>query len=271
MSKVIKKAISVYDPSDPWEQAIQDASKTVTGEWLPSYPCQLLAKAVALLQSNNELLDEEELMPARAFYLFNPLFTNNKESMVFVTHLLFLRDILENNEINIQLHEPVTFMTRSLAHFLFRHCPVHIYLNADLLKAANRKAEFVNVGGFIIAPKDNISVDDAIEDVVYYGDKNKIDQFLDIKYESLKKAAGKLVTDEFGEETIYSSEHYRAIRPDDRVWNKNKRIEGVIEKIEPNTNGNVHIRYLDGDTEILSKEDFDIYFVIMPKETSNAV
>ncbi len=274
MSKegLTKEAIAVFSPTDPWEKAIQDAAKSTTDNWLPAFPCKLLAKAVVSLQCNNGWLNEEELMPARAFHLFNPSLISNKQHLVFVTHLLFLRDILENNEINAQLHEPISFMTRPLAHFLFRHCPVHICLNSDLLHAANSKAEFVQVAGFVIAPKDNISIQ-GIQDIHYHGDRDKVDQFLDIKDEviALQKAAAQIEMDEFGEETLYSSEHFRALRPQDRIWDKEKRLEAVIDEIEPSSNGDVRVEYENGDFRRLSKENFDASFIVLPKESNNAV
>lgn len=274
--KMIKQSIAVFDPSEPWEKAIQAAAKSTTGNWLPSFPCQLLAKAVVSLQCDVNWLNEEDLMPIRAFHLFSPHLISDKQNLVFVTHLLFLRDILENNEINIQLHGPISFMTRPLAHFLFRHCPVHICLNSDLLRAANRKAEFVHVGGFLIAPKDSISLQGKgiIEDVHYHGPKNRVDQFLNIREDviSLRKSAAHVEFDDVGEETLYSSEHYRGIFPDDRVWDKEKRLEAVIREIEPSPSGDIHVEYKEsGDIRKLSKGNFDVSFIILPKREGSNV
>ncbi|GAG47121.1 unnamed protein product, partial [marine sediment metagenome] len=84
--------------------------------------------------------------------------------------LLFLRDILENREISANLHDPIVFMTNHLATFLFRDSPVHIHVNADLLRAANHKSEFLHVGGLLICYKGNIELtDDVIIDVQYHG------------------------------------------------------------------------------------------------------
>lgn len=266
-------AIAVYSPDDPWENAIQDAAKAATGDWLPSTPCQLLAKAFVALQCNNDWLNEENLMPARASHLFSPSLISDKQHLVFVTHLLFLRDILENNEINAQLHSPISFMTRPLAHFLFRHCPVHICINSDLLRAANRKVEFVQVGGFVIVPKGNISVEGKgiIQDVHYHGSRDKIDMFLDIKDEvaSLQKVAAHAEINEFGEETLYTAEHLRAIRPDDKVWDKSKKLEGKISEIEPF--GNICVLYDNGDTECIPKDKFDESFVVLMRGNKSAL
>ncbi len=270
--KLIKNAISVYDPADPWEKAIQDASKAVTGSWLSSYPCQLLAKAVVALQCNEEWIDREDLMPARAHYMFTPSLISNKQDLVFVTHLLFLRDILENNEINSQLHQPIAFLTRPLAHFLFRHCPVHMLLKADLLRSANRKVEFQEIGGFVIVSKGDVSLEGAISDVHYHG--SHVDAFMNLRDDAmpLRKAAGRIEVDDVGEETVYSSEHFRALRINDRVWDKEKKLEGRLEEIEPVINGDIVVEYDNGEIQRLSKEKFDESYIVLPRgEESNVL
>ena len=143
MPKITKEAIAVYNPQDdPWQSAIQDAAKEITGNWLPSFPCQQLAKAVASLKIGTDWLVRDDLLTVRAHYLFAPYLTENKETLVFVTHLLYLRDILENKEICSNLNDPIVFVSSLLASFLFRDSPVHIHVNTDLLRAANPKAEF---------------------------------------------------------------------------------------------------------------------------------
>ena len=42
-----KKSIAIYQPEDSWEQAIQTAYHARNEDWLPSFACQLAAKAVA--------------------------------------------------------------------------------------------------------------------------------------------------------------------------------------------------------------------------------
>ena len=54
------EAIAVFDPDDAWEKAIQAAAKEVTGDWLPAYPCRLLARAVVSLKCDDEWLNSSD-------------------------------------------------------------------------------------------------------------------------------------------------------------------------------------------------------------------
>ncbi len=264
MSKKVE-AISVYDPENPWEQAIQDGSKKMTGHWLPSYPCQMLARAVISLQCNDEWLDREDLMSVRASYFFSPLLIDNKQELVFVTHLLFLRDILENEEIYNQLHDPVVFMTPPLARFLFLHCPVHLHVDQNLLKAHNRHAEFLEIGGFTIIDKADVKLPmECVKDIRHLSGGNSPD-FQNVRQLSglPLKAAAQLEIDEYGEETAFSADHFRALRPDDKVWDKLRRVEGTIEEIDPSVSGNVRVKYNDGAVTSITKEDFDNNYIVV--------
>lgn len=260
-----KEAIAVHNPSDEWEAAIQDASKQVTGEWLPAYPCQLLAKAVSCLKYGGEWLENSELLPIRAYYLFAPHMISNKQEWVFVTHLLFLRDILENNEINENIHCPISFMTEPLANFLFRDCPVHIYMNSDLLRRANADVEFLNVGGFLIAQGTISLKPGVISDIKYFGKRDKAD--VESMINTIEKEKGirfsKAAAKEIDFDVFQISEHVKELKPDMDVWDKRERSVAEIVQIEPGENGVVYLRYSNGTEIGVPKQEFDQQFTIV--------
>jgi len=260
-----REAIAVYNPGDPWESAVQDASKLMTGQWLPAYPCQALSQAVASLKMGTDWLDRSHLLRVRASHLFSPQLTNNKQKRVFATHLLFLRDIFENREINGNLHEPISFMTEPLAYFLFRNCPVHIHMNEDLLRAANPKAEFVDVGGFLIVREGNIEIQDGvISDVRYFGsEQSKVSGIVnevqcDSGLQFLKAAATEIDFDVFE-----IDEHFKDIRPEMYIWDKIKRSKAQVVEVEPGETGVVRLKYMTGEESSVEKEDFDQRFIIV--------
>lgn len=266
-TQITKKAIAVFDPSDPWQSAIQDAAKEITGNWLPCFPCQLLAKAVASLKIGTDWLEREDLLAVRAHYLFAPYLTDNKETLVFVTHLLYLRDILENGQISSNLSDPIVFVTPLLATFLFRDSPVHIYVNADLLRAANTKAEFLDIGGLLICHTGNIRLEHgAILDVRYCGSEmnrertsglvNDIQQQRGISFS--KAAALEIAPDVFKIE-----EHYPELLPDTEVWDKQTRSKAHVTAIESSENGIIWLLYADGNEISVPKQEFDQQFVVV--------
>jgi hypothetical protein len=263
MSKITKTAIAVYDPADPWESAIQDAAKQITGNWLPSHPCQMLAKAVASLKIGTRWLDRDDLLPVRAHHLFNPDMISNKDVLVFATHLLYLRDILENGEIDDNLHEPISFMTIPLASFLFRDSPVHLYVNHDLLRASNPDADFLDVGGFLIARNGKVTLTEGVViDIHYYGDEGKKPEveslITGMKSELLKAAATEIAPDVFE-----IGEHFRELRPEMEVWDKLTRRKGEIAVVEPGETGTIYVRYPDAAEVSIPKLKFDEQFVVM--------
>ncbi len=267
MSRQLKKeAIAVFDPSDPWQKAIQTAAKEITGDWLPSFPCRLLANAVASLKVGTEWLNQEELMIVRAHYLFAPYLTSNKENLVFVTNLLYLRDILENEKINSNLFDPVVFVTSPLAMFLFRDSPVHIHINTDLLRATNPKAAFLDIGGLLICYEGNVILrEKVISDIHYYGSEmyqETVSNLLnDIKRRqgiSFSKAAAK----EIAPDVFKIEEHFPELTPDTEVWDKFKRSKAQVTGIESSENGIVYLVYPDGSKLNIPKQEFDQQFVV---------
>lgn len=276
----MKREASIYDPQDIWEIAIQDASKHVTGEWLPSSPCQLLARAVASLKGGTDWLEQEELLSVRAHYMFVPYMTDNKDVRVFVTHLLFLRDILENQEISSTLHSPISFVTDSLANFLFRDSFVHIHVNDNFLRAANPSADFLDVGGFLICQKGDILLKPGtITDVRYYGPEEKKIEVENIVNEIQGELAhvpcvqgvrtsswGRcpvVASHEIAPEVFEIGEHIPQLLPDTEVWDKVARIRAQVIEVDPSENGLVYIRYPDGGEKSIPKQEFDVGFVVV--------
>lgn len=259
-----REAIAVYSPADRWESAIQDAAKQLIGNWLPAYPCQLLSQTIYSLKLGTDWLDNKELLPSRASYFFSDHLTNNKQERVFATNLLFLRDILENHEINAKLHEPIAFMTTPLAYFLFRNCPVHVYVNENLLRAANKKVEFVDVGGFLIVKEGNIEIKDGVvSDIRYYGNNANTERIIhqirdDCGLRFMKAAASEVAFDVFE-----ISEHFRDIKPGSKVWDKISRDQAKVVETEPGETGIVRLEYADGSEKSIEKEEFDKQFVII--------
>ncbi|MHA2279511.1 MAG: hypothetical protein ACXAC5_01280 [Promethearchaeota archaeon] len=260
------KAIAVYQPSDPWENAIQDAAKQMTGNWLSSHPCQLISQVVASLKLGTDWLERDDLLPIRASYLFNPQLVDEKQKRVFVTHLLFLRDVLENREIDENLHQPIAFLSVPLAHFLFRNCPVHIYVNEDLLRAANPKADFLDVGGFLVAREGTVEIKDGvISEVRYYGSQNaeEVQQIVRQVQEDSGLRFMKAAAREIEEDVFEVSEHFKDIRPDSYVWDKINRDKARILEVEPGETGVIFLKYLDGKLDSIPKPDFDCRFIII--------
>lgn len=265
VAKRSKTAIAVYFPSDTWEKAIQDACKQATNEWLPAYPCQLLARSIASLKIGTDWLEKEELMPVRASYLFNQhLCDNDKRVQVFTTHFLFLRDILENNEINIKLHNPIVFMTPHLANFIFRNNPVHIYLNADFLHSFNKGAKFVDVGGLSICEENLMVNRGMITDVLYYGkqDRKNVDKLTGVLSDGLGVQL-KVAASEIHKEIFKIDEHFKDVRPGMRILDKLKSSEADVLEVEPGETGIVRFKYLNGNEGSIAKEDFDQQCVIL--------
>jgi len=263
---LVKNAIAVYNPQTDWEEAIESASKKVTGQWLPSHSCQLLARAVACLKCDDDWVNDEKLMGIRAFYLFSPQMISNKDELVFVTHLLYLRDILENQEINAVLHAPITFITKPLAHFLFRDCPIHIRINNDMLRAQNKKADIIDIGGCTISENDNINLEDVICGITYVGEKKEDAEKTQMVIDDIQNKSGftftKAAAQEIQEDIFMIEEHHSAITPASIVWDKLVRVKAEVIEIEPSENGLIKLRYVNGNEKNIPKQEFDQRFSV---------
>lgn len=260
----VKEGTAVYYPEDSLERAIQDASHSHTGEWLSSYQCQLTAQAISSLKMfDSDWLTNESLFVHRMDYLFNPAMIGNQDVMIFVTHKLYLRDILENREINGYIHSPVVFVTKPIAHYLLREYPIHIHIDKEKMLSIN-DANIFTIGGLLIADQENISVDECIVDVkavsnadlefpVKPDEAEIMSQMTGVKFAATKIAPGVFQIDE----------HERAITPNNKVWDKVTREDGVVLAVEPGETGKVSIRYSDGRMTSIGKLFFDQRFVVV--------
>lgn len=260
-----KTAIAIYDPKDPWERAVQDTAKEYLGTWLPSFACQAVARGIASLKSFSDWMEKPELYKHRIRYFFAPKFTENKSHVVFVTHLLFLRDMLENREINALLHDPVVFVTRPIAHYLLREYPIHITLDYERLKADNKDTKSIEVGGMLIYQDVNVKLSpESVLDVrsqqndrfQYPVDQSDVDR---VRYQTGIKAAARAIS----RGVFKIDEHNRALLPDMKVYDKEKRAEGHIFLVEPGDTGLVGITYLDGTQVTVSKLFFDTRYAVV--------
>lgn len=262
---LFKESIAVYYPDDPLEKAIQDTYHKYNEGWLSAYQCKLMAKALLSLKTFDQGWFIDKLLPVRMSYFFSPLLTKNTDTMVFVTHFLFLRDILENQEINSYLNDPIVFMTAPLAHWLFREYSLHIFVNKDVLCFENKNISFSEVGGLLIAEKENVLVtSDSIIKIINKTNRklemnvdidilNEIQSEVQLKAASVKIAPGifKLDADE------------RMFRPDMKVYDKISRKNGKIKEIGPGESGNVLISYGDSEEVSITKKDFDERFIVL--------
>ncbi len=255
----LKKAMAVYYPEDPLERAIQDASHQYTGEWLPMAACQIMSNALASLRIFRPDWLEGELIRQRCSYLFSPEFTSNKDIMIFLTHPLFLRDILENREINASIHQPIVLVTTPIAHYLFREYPIHMYIHRERLLSDNKDIHLMTMGGMMIS-EDTVKLEDeAVLRIKTIRDGESEPLAQDVAQQTGFKAAASLVSPG----VFQIDEHERSLLPDSIVYDKDKREKGVITIVEPGETGEVHVRYED-DTEMsIGKQFFDTRFVVV--------
>lgn len=253
-----KKAIAVYNPQDPWEQCIQEMSYKYTVQWLSAFRCKLLANSIAKLKCNDNWVDEGELGELRASFFFKPTFGQHKNTLVFVTHILFLRDILESNSIDKYLHGPIMLMSRSLSHFLFREFPVHIHLDKKQVFLNNK--HLIDIGNVFISDEFSVNVENAIKNVFSVDAKKQpiVDSILGTSSSVLQKAAMK----EIDEDIFAIGEHERIIRTNMKVRDKHSKDEGVVTEVEPGDTGLVFIRKGVNHELTISKNEFDLHFVV---------
>lgn len=241
------KKASVYNPSDPLEKAAQESYHKYNSDWLFPHSCKLFARAITALKSlSDSWLDNPQLLDKRIDYFFSPIMTKNTNKLVFVTHLIFVRDILENNSINSVLHSPVVFMTIPIAHFLFREYPVHLILDGEQL---NNQNQLEQIGGLFISDGD-INVKDCLLDIQKKNVKSQ-EQFL-LKAATTMVSPGVFKVDE----------QHKNVAPNYFVYNKNKKKTGKVLKVDSGSLGNIYIQVED-NIEFVSKQDFDLNYIII--------
>ena len=249
-----KEGIAVYDPTDATESAIQEVSHKYLGEWLNSSDCQLVARAINSLKVFDDWLENAVLLEQRISYFFAPYMASHKNHMVFVTHKLYLRDIIENQEINLYNHDPIVLVTTPIAHYLLREYPIHIHLDIDKLKSLNYRERWLEVGGLIISDDKSIQVDESA-----------ILSIRDADDPGLEKAAASVV----GPEVYKIDEHESSLEPDAEVWDKRSRESVTVVEVEPGETGVITVRYINGTTKSIPKTDFDVSFTRVGPQSGN--
>ena len=250
--------MKVYYPHDnDLERALQDASHYHTGQWLSEVDCKLMSDAIVSLKITNYNWISN-LIKERTLHFFNPNMISNQDILVFVTYPLYIQDIIENKEFNSYLHSPVIFLTKPLAHYLFKEYTIHLHIDKDKLVSLNSTINFTNVGGLLIS-EDNVALNtECIVKVVTFANKNK---FVDKKANILDEI--KLAASLVAPGIFQIDEHERALLPNKKVRDKEKRADGVIVSIEPGETGCVQIKYNDESFITIGKQFFDQRFSLV--------
>lgn len=257
--------LSVYNPTNPVERVLQKQYNEMTGEWLSEYQCCLMTKSLVSLKYLNDWLENSGLLEQRVSYFFAPHMCNKRDQMVFLTHPLFLRDICENKEISEQLYGPITFITRPLAHYLFREYPIHMCFETSVLKGANSKLKWTEIGGFMIADGGDVEFDsDSLLRILVH-DEEQIDTVQNIVMETMitAKPFSKEAVSLVAPGVFKIDDAQKELYPDTKVWDKEKREEATISLVEPGEAGLVGVQYLNGEEIKFPKQNFDERFVVV--------
>ena len=263
-----KTAIAVYNPQDPLERAVQNAYHEHNDGWMSSFECQLATRALSYLKMFDEdWIENNNLLEHRVKYFFAPFMTANKDQMVFVTTLLFFRDILENQCINGFTHDPVIFVARPLAHYLLREYPIHILFDMHSIIAANRDCECLDVGGLIVFDQKDIQLPKgSMLDMFTKDPKDGSSPTTQMDLDHITQGTGftRKVAVSLREPGVFTNdEHTREVRPQSAVWDKADRMKGTIVKVDPGEMGTVEILLNNGSKKIISQVDFDREFVLV--------
>lgn len=262
-----KKAIAVYNPSDPLERAIQEAYHENETGWLDMYSCKLCARAILSLKMFDEdWLNHPELFDQRIKYFFAPYMSMKKDYVVFPTTLLFLRDILENNSINGFVTNPVAFVTRPISHYLLREYPVHVLVDKHKVIGANQSQYYLDVGGLVVFDGMNVNLpEDAVLDILSKEPKdgNSSTSLVDIERMTDGTGYRKVAVSLRGPGVFTNDEHKREIKPEATVWDKADREEGTITKVEFGENGFIEVLLDSGIKKVISQGNFDREFVLV--------
>lgn len=223
----------------------------------------LLCESICSLNWDNNWL-QPELLSHRLSYIFEPKFTNDYSKLVFVTKLLFLRDILENKQIHSSIHKPFTLLTLPFSYFLFQHYSIHIVIDHDIFKAINDKAVFRYIGSVIpIETKFCLKLStESIVDINYYGPSDMQNVFDNVISQTLVKSASRKEISPFGrEETLYLSEDHKNILPGNKVKHKQTNESCIVKLIELGPPGKILLNCGVQDIYV-DLIDFDRYFVV---------
>ena len=263
---ILRKAeFKIYQPTNPLEKKVQENFHEISNDWLDEKTCKLIVSSIASLKSFDDWLEKDNLLKTRMSYFFVSEMTSEKGTMVFLTHPLFVRDILENREIHTTLFNPISFVTTPIADFLFHDYPVHIYVNMDSVKRENRDKLFVDVGGLIICEKNVNLPQGCVEKIkVVHEDpetaKSMYQTILNIQgdTDTLTRYAAKMIATG----VFQLEETERNLHPDMKVWDKRERKPGTIEYVDKGERGDVVIEYEEGVQRKIPKSLFDNKFIV---------
>lgn len=222
---------------------------------LNDHECDLIARSLSTLKSFDNWLDQTDLLEHRLSYFFSPHMCQDKSFMVFMTHPVFLRDILENLEINEYLHGPVTFVTSPISYYLFQEYPVRLYFDSSSLKSFNKtnQINWLDIGGLLIA-----------DGTVKISPNNLIDvKCNDPNFQSLIQSSviNKTALSLISPGVFKSDEVDRPFVPGDQLWDKKDRVSCEVSKVDPGEAGLILIMY-NGDRFVsVSKTEFDTRYI----------
>jgi hypothetical protein len=256
-------SLQVYKSADILERTVQDCFHANLGKWLSESDCKLLTQAIASSRIFDNWLEKDELLRQRISYFFVPFMTSCKDKVVLLTYPLFLRDILENSKIDSNLHAPILFVTLPIAYYLFKDYPIHLVVDYDRLKTANKHVELKEFGGVIVSSEDVFLPQECIVDIASHSK--------DLNVVAIKKDLGlnKTAVSLISRGIFKSDEDERALSANMLVWHKQTRKTGFIKSITAGENGNIEVELEDGQNIAVSAITFDQEFVLkQPKIAS---
>lgn len=258
-----KESIAVYNPSDPIERVVQEQYHQASGEWLSAFECQLITKGITSLKSTTAWLDNYSLLQQRIGYFFAPFMSHKKNLVVLPTYPLFLRDILENCCISAYLHDPVAFVSRPLAHYLFREYPVHLYFDSSQLKGCN-SIKWIDKGGLLITDDDVHFEAECLVQVVTKNEQvnDLVDEIMTDVRNNVTMPLAKVAVSQVSRGVFTIDQHERVIYPESVVWDKVLREYGFVREVEPGEMGFVQIEYENNPEVTIPKQEFDTRFVL---------
>jgi len=260
LKMLLKKSISVYNPQDPLEDSLQTAYHKYNNGWMTSFECQLAAKAIASLKSENDWIYEKKLLNTRANYFFSPEMCGDSSETIFVCHPISLRDILENRRISSYLNEPVVFVSKPIAYYLLKEYPLHIIVDLHLINSS----EIFNLGGLWISENRIDLPINAIKGIKINDNVNResIVQMIDRISQETNMIMHKVAVTNLGK-GVFGLE--RGIDLDivanEPVQNKVTKKFGTVYSVEPGDNGCIFVLYNNGENEVFTKSEFVHNFI----------
>ena len=254
---------------DPLEEVIAQCYQENIGGDLDSHKCEILACALEALKVYTDWLDDEKLLHERISYLFNPSMIKQTGIVAFLTHPLFLRDILENGEIHAAVHSPIAFVAPKLATFLFREYPVLLFLDLQNLRQLNQALNFIQVGGLVVVDSSkNVRINnDTLKNVVTQsGDKlrsidcqSEVDRMIEQSDWQIQRVAAVRYDDDPDHWAL--DQHEKSIRPGQTVRSKEDGHSATVSVVEPGEVGQIIVDQ-DGGQDTVSKMEFDHKYVL---------